>query len=674
MNLQAEVSRFFAPDGPLVRVLPGFTARPGQLTMALEIARVMEEGGVLAVEAGTGVGKTFAYLIPALLSGERVLVSTATKALQDQLYVRDIPRLTAALGRPVRVAMLKGRSSYLCLERLASARHSIKPQDAESLLDLAYIEAWSARTLSGDLAELPQLDDGAAVVPLVTSTRENCLGAQCPKAQECHVNHARRDALAAELVVVNHHLFFADLNLQESGVGELLPSVRYVVFDEAHQLNDIGVQFLGRQFSSGQLQALARDLIEYGPQLAQACSDWRAMVEALDRSACAFKALCHQGNTSSKRPWVGEVPDGIDAILWETTLMAVHTALQAVDLILRALAETSPSLLSLSKRTRDLAAELNYFSNPVLPDQVRWLESDRHAVLTQCPLDISVAMRTRVVALQNDSVPACKAWLFTSATLGHDPSMAWFLETCGLHGAQCLQVQSPFDYAHQAALYIPVNMPKPTDARHVTAVAALVAQGASVLGGRTLVLTTTLQAMRNLGLALRSHFAHADGLDVLVQEEAPKRELVARFTQANAFGKRGCILVASASFWEGIDVTGDALQMVVIDKLPFSPPQDPVVLGRTERLVASGKSAFKDYHIPQAAMALKQGAGRLIRSETDRGILVVCDVRLTQMGYGRKIVSALPAMRRLEDEDQFLEALNALTRPSTMDRCFVSDL
>lgn len=674
MSLQGEVSRFFAADGPLARVLPGFTARPGQLTMALEIARVMEEGGVLAVEAGTGVGKTFAYLVPALLSGERVLVSTATKALQDQLYVRDIPRLTVALGRPVRVALLKGRSSYLCLERLESARHSIKPGDAESLLDLAYIEAWSVSTLSGDLAELPQLDDGAAVVPLVTSTRDNCLGAQCPKARECYVNRARHDALGAELVVVNHHLFFADLKLQESGVGELLPSVRYVVFDEAHQLNDIGVQFLGRQFSSGQLQALARDLIEHGPQLAQACSDWRTMVEALDGAACAFKALCHAGDAASKRSWVGEAPDGLDVILWGTTLMALHTALQEVDLVLRALAETSPSLQNISKRTRELAAELNYFSNPVSPDQVRWLEAGRHAVLTQCPLDISVAMRTHFVALQEESEAICKAWLFTSATLGHDASMAWFLETCGLHGAQCLQVPSPFNYAKQSALYIPANMPKPTDSRHVAAVVALVVQGARALGGRTLVLTTTLQAMRNLGRSLRSHFSHADGLDVLVQEEAPKRELVARFTQANAFGKRGCILVASASFWEGIDVSGDALQMVVIDKLPFSPPQDPVVLARTERLAASGKSAFKDYHIPQAAMALKQGAGRLIRSETDHGILVVCDVRLTQMGYGRKIVSVLPAMRRLEDEAQFLEAVHALTRPSTMDRCFVSDL
>jgi ATP-dependent DNA helicase DinG len=673
MDLQGEVSRFLAPDGPLARVLPGFAARPGQQAMALEIARVIEGGGVLAVEAGTGVGKTFAYLIPVLLSGERVLLSTATKALQDQLYVRDIPRLTAALGRPVRVALLKGRSSYLCLQRMETGRHSVRVQDAESLLDLAYIEAWSARTRSGDLAELPQLDDGAAVLPLVTSTRDNCWGAQCPKARECHVNIARRDAMAAEVVVINHHLFFADLNVRESGVAELLPTVRCVVFDEAHQLNDIGVQFLGRQLSSGQLQSLARDLVEQGPQLAQACGDWRTMVAALDHVACAFKALCQDGNAASRRAWVGEAPDGINATFWDTTLTAIHTALQEVDLVLRALAESSAALHALSLRTRHLAAELNHFSNPVVPGHVRWLEAGRQAVLTQCPLDIADAMRTRVLALEDESKPIRKAWLFTSATLGHDTNMAWFLDTCGLHGAQCLQVQSPFDYGKQAALYIPADMPKPSDPQHGAAVAALVAQGAGVLGGRTLVLTTTLQAMRQLGQALRSHFAQGDGMDILVQEEAPKRELVARFAQASESGKRGCILVASASFWEGIDVPGDALQMVVIDKLPFSPPQDPVVLARAERLAAGGKSAFKDYHIPQAAMALRQGAGRLIRSETDRGILVVCDVRLTQMGYGRKIVSALPVMRRLENQDQFLEALHALTRPSTTDPCFVSD-
>lgn len=672
MNLQEAVSRFFAPDGLLARMVPDYKARPGQQTMALEIARVMGEGGILAVEAGTGVGKTFAYLIPALLSGERVLVSTATKALQDQLYLRDIPRLIAAMGRPVRVALLKGRSSYLCLQRLESARQSIKSKDAESLLDLAYIEAWSTRTRSGDLAELPQLDEGAVVVPLVTSTRENCWGAQCPKAQDCHVNRARRDAMVAELVVINHHLFFADLIVRESGVAELLPTVRCVVFDEAHQLNDIGVQFLGSQLSSGQLQTLARDLLVHGPQLAQACDDWRAMVETLDRVACAFKALCHEGIAVPRRAWFGEAPEGMDTALWNTTMMAVHIALQEVDLVLRALAESSPTLHALSMRTRHLAAELNHFSNPVLPGQVRWLDAGRQAVLTQSPLDIADAMRTRVSALEDDSVPSRKAWLFTSATLGHDASMAWFLDTCGLDGAQCLQVPSPFDYGKQAALYIPADMPKPADPQHGGAVAALVAQGASVLGGRTLVLTTTLQSMRNLGQALRSHFAQADGMEVLVQEEAPKRDLVARFARASGAGKPGCILVASASFWEGIDVAGDALQMVVIDKLPFSPPQDPVVLARAERLAACGKSAFKDYHIPQAALALKQGAGRLIRSESDRGILVVCDVRLTQMGYGRKIVSALPSMRRLVDEGQFVEALHALTTPSTKDPCFVS--
>ena len=672
VDLQAAVRQALDSAGPLAKSVDGFTSRPGQSVMALEIARIMQEGGLLVVEAGTGVGKTFAYLIPALLSGERVLLSTATKTLQDQLFGRDIPRLMAALGIPARVALLKGRSSYLCLHRMGLARHRGDDWAPASLADLALVEGWSARTVRGDMAEIAQLNERSPILPWVTSTRDNCLGGECPQVKECHVNRARREAMAADVVVINHHLFFADLNVRESGVAELLPGVRCVVFDEAHQLNEIGVQFLGRQLSTAQLDTLCRDLLPLGPQLAQASADWRQMVEQLHHSVAALRALCGDSELPQRRAWLPESPQGIDAVDWNAVLMDIHYALLQVDMVLRGLQDSTPELAALSARTRDLTAELDYFSHPVQAGQVRWLDASQHVTLIQSPLDIAEAMQARVLLDQDASPENRKSWIFTSATLGHDERMTWFVESCGLQGARCLQVQSPFDYARQASLYIPADMPKPNDPSHSRHVAALAAAAAEQLGGRILVLTTTLRAMRSIAEALRAHFAQSGDLTVLLQGESPKHELIARFVAAHANAARGCVLVASASFWEGVDVAGDALQMVIIDKLPFPPPDDPLVVARAEQVKAAGKSAFAHFHVPQAALALKQGAGRLIRSESDRGILVVCDVRLNEMGYGRKILAALPPMARLETHAQFVEAIDSLTKPSTTGPCFAS--
>jgi len=643
--------------------------------MAGEVARTIEEGGVLVVEAGTGIGKTFAYLIPALLSGERVLLSTATKTLQDQLFGRDIPRLTAALGISVRVALLKGRSSYLCLHRMVLARQMGVELAPSALGDLALVEKWSAATRSGDMAEIAQLDERSAILPWVTSTRENCWGAQCPKVQQCHVNLARREAMSADVVVINHHLFFADLNVRESGVAELLPSVQCVVFDEAHRLNEIGVQFLGRQLSTTQLDVLCRDLIVLGPQLAQAGGNWRVTVDQLRLAAAKLRAVaCGANAPDGRRAWCTTSPIGIEEADWNAALMQLHTALQHVDMHLRGLQEASPELSALGARTRNLAAELDHFSHPLQEGQVRWVDGCDHVKLVQSPLDIAQAIRTRVFsspAHATDVAERRQSWIFTSATLGHDAGLTWFLESCGLEGAPCLQVQSPFDYAAQSALYVPAEMPNPSDPFHSAAVAALAAQAGQVLGGRVLVLTTTMRAMRAIGESLRTLISEASEIEVLIQGELTKRELAARFVIANQVGCRGCILVASASFWEGIDVAGDALQMVIIDKIPFAPPDDPLVEARALEVTAAGKSAFMHFHVPQAALALKQGAGRLIRTEQDRGILVVCDVRLNQKGYGRKMLAALPNMTRLATEDEFAAALDALTKPSTMDRCSV---
>jgi ATP-dependent DNA helicase DinG len=665
MGLQDAVERAFDTDGPLASSVAEFRPRPGQTVMAREVARAMESGGVLAVEAGTGVGKTFAYLVPALLSGERVLLSTATKALQDQLFGRDIPRLAAVLGLPVRAAMLKGRSSYLCVHRLESARHDVQAGIPLVQRDLARIEAWSAATRSGDLAELVQLDDRSPVIPLVTSTRENCLGGQCPKVHVCHVNLARREAMDADVVVINHHLFFADLNVRESGVAELLPTVTSVVFDEAHQLNEIGVQFLGRQLTTGQLDGLRRDIALQGPQLALGSADWRQLLDELGDSITSLRDLC-SGGESDRWSWFGDSPLGVPPAPWADRLAGIHSRLQLLDMTLRNLEESSPVLKGLRERTGALMSAVDLFASPMPPGFVRWLESGKHIRLVQSPLDIAQTMQTRVIG-QEPAAGSRKSWIFTSATLGSDASMSWFLESCGLKGAQVLHVESPFDYAVQAAMYIPAHMPKPSDPSHSACVALLVARGAEILRGRTLVLTTSLRAMRTIGEALHIHFPPSQGIEVLVQGQAPKRELIERFCGAEGGAIPKCILIASFSFWEGIDVPGDALQMVVIDKLPFASPGDPLVEARARQVESLGRSPFQHYHLPQAAIALRQGAGRLIRRETDRGVLVVCDVRLSQMAYGRRMQAALPAMQAISNDSQFEAALLALTRTSTKD-------
>lgn len=667
MGLQELVAHAFSPEGALAQCVDEFSPRSGQTEMALAVATTMEAGGVLVVEAGTGVGKTFAYLVPALLSGERILLSTATKTLQDQLFSRDIPRLVKALGMPVRIALLKGRSSYLCMYRLMGAREAELARKVAVQRDLSRVEAWSHTTRTGDVAELTQMDERSPVIPLITSTRENCLGTRCPQVQNCHVNQARREAMAADVVVINHHLFFADLNIRESGVAELLPTVHSVVFDEAHQLNEIGVQFLSRQLSTHQLDSFARDLALEGHKMVLAYSDWPGMLMEISRSVGALRALCGSGQsqTIGRIAWSEEQPTGIEAQEWQQVVEDLHTALQQTDVVLRSMEDLSAELKGLHERASRLMAELDIFSHALQPGTVRWLESGATQVrLVQSPLDIADAMRSRVVGTAADA-DCRKSWIFTSATLGHDATMAHFVASCGLENAKVLQVQSPFDYLAQAALYIPTQMPKPGDAGHSEAVARLVAQGATALGGRTLVLTTTLRAMRDIAAALRRHFDAFSFMDVLLQGESPKRELTERFVKGAEAGSNGCILVGAASFWEGIDVPGDALQMVVVDKLPFSPPDDPVVEARARQLEATGSNPFHHYHVPQAAIALKQGAGRLIRRETDRGIFVVCDVRLSQMGYGRKILAALPAMRRITTQNQFEETLKDLTRPST---------
>jgi ATP-dependent DNA helicase DinG len=678
MSLVESVQEVFAPGGMLARVNARFVPREGQTQMAMAVAQTIEAGGALVVEAGTGVGKTFAYLVPALLSGERVLLSTATKALQDQLFSRDLPLLAEVLGLPVRMALLKGRASYLCLHRMELARQDISAREPGVARVLSKVEEWSRRTQAGDLAELTGLDERSPVLPLVTSTRENCLGSACPKFRECHVHQARREALAADIVVINHHLFFADVAVRESGMAELLPTVRVVVFDEAHQISETGVQFLGLSLSTGQLMDFGKDMLAAGLQRARGMADWVGLANNVDLAARDLRLVVGELRAGTKLRWTDEAPEGTQPEAWRAAIRRLALACAQGQAALDAVSETAPELERLYERGSELLARLAHFDGAGSPDAVRWLDVGSQLRLVESPLDIAEAMRTRLMAAPPQAVgedgwpqaPAAgpgRSWIFTSATLGDDEKLSWFTERAGLQDAKILRVASPFDYASQAALYVPRHLPPPVDPSHSGALAQWISQAAAQLGGRTLVLTTTLKALRGIGDALHAQFAASGELEVLVQGEWPKRRLMQRFREGSAHGQPGCILVASATFWEGFDVPGDALQLVIIDKLPFPPPGDPLVEAYTQRIEKSGGKAFTSYALPEAAVALKQGAGRLIRRESDQGILVVGDTRLVTMGYGKRLLAALPPMRRLESPQEFDRALQALTRTSTTD-------
>ena len=657
--LAQAVQSTFAPGGPLAQAAEGFVARDGQTQLAQAVARTIGQGGVLVAEAATGVGKTFAYLVPALLSGERVLVSTATKTLQDQLFGRDLPRLARALGVPARMALLKGRSSYLCLHRLEFAGESSDLRMTGARHALSKIERWSKTTRTGDLAELPGLDERSPVIPLVTSTRENCLGADCPKFRGCHVNLARREAMAADVVVINHHLFFADLAIRESGMAELLPTVRVAIFDEAHQLNETGIQFLGQQLATGQLLDFARDVLGAGLQQARGLCDWTQLASGVELAARDLRMAVGQVRGASRLRWTAEAPDGVEAVAWQASLARLHTALTDAAAALDTVSELAPDFVRLHERARLLAGRTQRFAAPCDVALVRWADVSQSLRLVESPLDIADTVRTRLLAAPEGEGPA-RAWVFVSATLGDDARLSWFTQPCGLQDAEVLRIGSPFDYARQAALYVPAHIARPADPAHSGDVARLAGDAAARLGGRTMVLTTTLRALRSIGDALAERFPVSSGIEVLVQGALPKRVLMDRFRAGNAGGQRGCVLVASASFWEGVDMPGDALQLVIIDKLPFPPPGDPLVEARCRRIESEGRSAFADYSVPEAAVALKQGAGRLIRRETDTGLLVICDIRLTQMGYGRRLLAALPPMRRITNPAEFDAALAAL--------------
>ncbi|MBF5004407.1 ATP-dependent DNA helicase [Diaphorobacter caeni] len=704
--LEADVRSLLGEGGALAQSYENFRPRQEQLEMAQAIAETIDAGGCLVVEAGTGIGKTFAYLIPALLSGGRVLISTATKALQDQLVNRDLPRLQEVLARHRavhrRVALLKGRANYLCLHRLDQAVEGVLESGVLGS-PIPVVRAWAQSTRNGDLAELGELVADGHLQAQISSTRDNCLRGECPRYHDCHVFRARRQAMAADVAVVNHHLFFADLaGASEGGESDLLAHARVVIFDEAHSLNSVGQQAFGLEFSSRQLVALAHDLQHSGTQEAQGMRDWTALAMELLDAARALAEACAALPDNGRVAWQDETPDGVPIAKWKRAWEAVTGSLRATLAELDAVTAASPDLLRLHQRAVVMLQALMALSSIEDVSRVRWLSRTRDGVhLSQTPFRAGPDLQ-RIWATaqprekadeeesawedeegeQDDLQPdggseghKPRAFIFTSATLGTNEALDWFTAPLALSDARVMRIASPFDYASQATLFIPEHLPSANDLQHGAQLADWLVDSLVRLGGRTLFLTTSLRAMDEVARVLRERLVNAPQIELLVQGDMPSSRIAERFLASARSGesgiRSGCVLVASHTYWQGFDVPGDALQMVVIDKLPFPVPTDPLVEAYEQYLVAQGRNAFKEFALQEAAMALRQGAGRLIRGETDAGMLVVADARLAK-GYGKWLQRQLPPMRRLASEAEFqseMERLSeGLTRTSTTDR------
>ena len=639
-----EIGALLGAEGPFARELPNFAPRLAQQAMARAVAQAIDGRETLVAEAGTGTGKTYAYLVPALLSGERVIISTGTKALQDQLYFRDLPKVRSVLGAQLKTALLKGRANYLCLYRLDQTVREGANFDRVQASQLAAIRAWSARTRRGDRMELAEVPEESPLWPRVTSTSENCLGVECPFYDDCHVFKARREAMEADVVVVNHHLLFADLALKQEGFGEILPGAAAFILDEAHQIPELAGQFFSQSISARQLTDMAQDALTECSGITGAIGLLLEPVEALQD---ALRKL---------RLAMDPLPSrGAFAMLEERTevrsaLRDLGELLATLSELLSSQAERSRGFANLHERAKLFSDRLDRIVETHGDQDVRWYETfPRGFVLYATPLDLAAPMRGMRERTQ-------AAWIHTSATLSVAGNFDHFTRQLGLDDPRTLSLESPFDYAHQALCFLPPGLPDPNARDYTEQVIQSVLPVLQASNGRAFLLFTSHRALRRAAELLQDKVPWP----LFVQGTAPRPRLLEEF-RASGHG----VLLGAASFWEGVDVVGEALSVVVIDKLPFAAPDDPVLMARLAALEQSGINPFMGWQVPSAAIALKQGAGRLIRDVRDRGVLVLCDPRLTSKGYGKLFLASVPPMprtRELVDVQAFFDA--ETTRPT----------
>ena len=627
-------------DGPFSEALPGFAPREAQIEMAAAVEKALSQKSSLVIEAGTGIGKTLAYLVPAILSGERVIISTGTKTLQDQLYFRDLPMVRDALGESIKTALLKGRANYLCLHRMMMARAEGRLPSREAVAELEAVIDWSAKTTDGDLSIASVLTEESGLLPLVTSTADNCLGAECPQFEDCYVARARREAQDADIVVVNHHLLFADMAIKQSGFGEVLPGASAFIVDEAHQAPETASRFFSVSLSARQVNELCRDFLAESAEVSGSMGILREPV-----ADCLQKLKEIQLVISDRMPDRGS---------WQQLVgdEQVRAALQQLDQSIHGIAAAVTDLAGRARgmdgcidRLTELQLWLDRFDTGQSAGEVRWFEKrGRGFAIHITPLEVSApfnAFREKLDA----------AWLFTSATLSVGGDFRHFTEQMGLEDAQTLQLDSPFDYPNNAMMWLPDHLPEPRDSEFVPALLEDVIPLLEASQGRAFLLFTSHRALRRAAELLADRVT----FPLFVQGEQPRSVLLEQFRQS-----REGVLLGSSSFWEGVDVIGDALSLVVMDKLPFAAPDDPVMEARSDLLRKSGGNPFIQLYLPQAVICLKQGAGRLIRDVNDRGALVICDPRIQTKSYGRVFRDSLPPMHQAADHAEVEKFLGSL--------------
>ncbi|MES2322521.1 MAG: ATP-dependent DNA helicase [Pseudomonadota bacterium] len=632
----AEIDRLFSAGGPLAPAVGSFSPRRSQTEMAKSIAQAIADQKTLIAEAGTGTGKTFAYLVPALLWGGKTIVSTGTKNLQDQLFLRDIPTVRAALRAPVSVALLKGRSNYVCHYHLERTLQNGRMTSRDDVGHLREISRFIKMTNSGDKAELSKVPENALIWNLVTSTRDTCMGTECQYYQDCFVMKARREAQQADIVVVNHHLFFADVALKDTGVAELLPSANTIIFDEAHQLPDTATLFFGQTVSTSHVLELCRDVLAEGLAHARGGPDWAKVVTVVEKAARDLRLTFPQDIMRLSLAQIMPSSDFFPA------LQTLKDQLAAMITVLEDQAARAETVEQCRVRAVELAQGLDGWKADgkgklVEGDEaVLWVEAFASTLhLHKTPLSIAPIFNN-----QREGTP--RSWIFTSATLAVKNDFKHFSNQMGLTGEPAQSWPSPFNYEEQGLLYVPNGLPEPNSFGYTDAVVDAALPVIEAAGGRTFFLCTTIRAVKHVAERLRTEFADR-GLNfpLFVQGERGRTELLDSFRTAG-----NAVLVGSQSFWEGVDVRGDALSLVIIDKLPFAPPDDPVLAARIDVMEKQGMNGFMHHTLPEAIINLKQGAGRLIRDETDRGVLMICDPRLISKSYGKRVWQSLPSFKR----------------------------